>query len=169
MLYILFIFFFIFQNTNCIRDFSDNSELPNDYVLIQMEPDVAETHFIEYRKDTNLSFNIKDNDNYQINIHSINCNIKIDYDGEIMNQININSYSLKINSTNYNIIIKPVIDIIDGEEKENYDNKTCPLSINSINIKQPQLKIENNIDSVFFFEETNFDYKKNKKLYYYIN
>ena len=141
MLYILFIFFFIFQNTNCIRDFSDNSELPNDYVLTQMEPDVAETLFIEYRKGTNLSFHIKDNDNYQINIHSINCNIKIDFDGEIMNQININSYSLKINSTNYNIIIKPVIDIIDGEEKENYDDKTCPLSINSICLSINQSRI----------------------------
>ncbi len=158
MLYILFIFFFFFLNINCIIDYYDNSDPPNEYVLIKMEAGLAQTHFIEYRKNTNLSFNIKDNENYQINIHSINCNIKIDFDGEIMNQININSYSLKINSTNNNIIIKPVIDIIDGEEKENYDNKTCPLSINSININQPQIKIENKIDSVFFFEDSNFDY-----------
>ena len=63
-----------------------------------MEAGLAQTHFIEYRKNTNLSFNIKDNENYQINIHSINCNIKIDFDGEIMNQINLDTYSLKINN-----------------------------------------------------------------------
>ena len=158
MLNILFTFFILFQNTSCILDFNDISEQPNDYALLHMEVGIAQTHFIEYRKDTNLSFNIKDNDNYQINIHSINCNIKLDFNGEIVNQININSYSLKINSTNNYIIIKPVIDIIDGEEKENYGHKTCPLSINSININKPQLKIENKIDSIFFFENSNFDF-----------
>ena len=53
-----------------------------------------------------------------MNIHSINCNFEIEFKGEIIRQINLDTYSLKLNRTNNNIKLKPLIDIADGKEKK---------------------------------------------------
>ena len=52
-----------------------------------------------------------------------------------MNKTNLDTYSLRINSTNKNVSITPIVDIIEGEHKENYEIKSCPLSINSFLVK----------------------------------
>ena len=119
----------------------------------EIELGISHTYSIEYKKETNFTFNIKDNNTYQINIHSINCNFKIDFNGDIINQIKLNTYSLKINETNKNIKIKPLINKRDGIEKENYEQRKCYLSINSLNISNPQVKIENKDDSIFYFKD----------------
>ena len=143
---------------NEISDFS--AENSNQTIEIG----ISDTYSIEYRKETSFTFNIKDNSTYQINIHSINCNFKLDFNGEILNQINLNSYSLKMNETNKNITIKPLINKRDGIEKENYEQKRCYLSINSLNLNNPEIKIENKEDSFFYFK----DYDK-LKISYEIN
>ena len=112
---------------------------------------LLEKHFIKYKQKTNITFNIGQQEKYQVNIHSINCNIKLTFNGEIINKINLDTYSLRMNFTSNKVILEPIIDIINGEEKENYDIKNCPLSINSINETKPEVKIENKIDSYFFF------------------
>ena len=143
-MYFLIFILLIFSHSNCININNDFRESLDDENTIQIEPGLSETYFIEYQQNTKFSFNIKDNDNLQINIHAINCNFKIDYIGEMLNQKNLDTYSLLINSTN-NITITPLIDVIDGEYKENYAKKSCPLIINSflVNNNTPNLIINN--------------------------
>ena len=127
----------------------------NSSQAIELEIGFSRNYSINYNEITNFYFNITDKDIIQVNIHSINCNIKIASKVEIMNQINLDTYSLKINKSNENIEIKPLINIIDGEEMENYEQKKCYLSINSININQPEIKIENKENSIFYFQDYN--------------
>ena len=148
--------FLIFIQTNYIKGYTDFSYASYNNT-IEMETGISKIHFIGYKKNTNLSFDIKDENNYQINIRSINCNIKIEYDGDIINQKYLKSYSLEMDYHNNNLIITPLIDIIDGEEKEDYDNKDCLLSINSIKIEKPQLQIEHKMDSEIFFDHSNLN------------
>ena len=56
-----------------------------------------------------------------------------------------------MNKTNNNIIIKPLIDVIDGVDKENYAYKSCPISINNISLNKTELNIENKEDSFIYF------------------
>ena len=41
-----------------------------------------------------------------------------------MKKINLDTYSIKINSNNDSIIITPLLDKINGQFKENYSKKT---------------------------------------------
>ena len=144
-----FLFFlFIFHQVNNI----DIHESIDDIFNTTLRIGVSQTYNIEYRKDSIFFFDIKDESNYQVNIHSINCNLKLDFGGKIINQINLDTYSIKMNTNNKNITIKPLIDINNGEEKENYDQKRCHLSINSIKLDQPEIKIETKEDSIFYFD-----------------
>ena len=122
---------------------------------IKVDPGFSQTYFINYEKNTKFIFNIAEEDNLYINIHSINCNFKLDFDGKLFNQINLNTYSLEINSANNSITLTPLFDVIDGIYKENYEKKTCALSINSFSTKdkQPELKIGNKEENIFHFEQ----------------
>ena len=145
-----FILWMIYQ-VNCFKEYNEISPNSEDMSYIPLEIGLSQTHSIEFKQSTTLNFNISDDSSYQINIHAISCNFNIDFNGTIMNQINLDTYSVKINRNCSDIIIKPLIDIIDGKEKENYDLRKCHLSINSINFSQPNLKIENKDDAIFFF------------------
>ena len=153
MFKLLIIIFFSFNQINCLNDFNGEEfrQLPSK----ELEIGISQIYPIEYKKETNFIFKIEDDNIYQINIHSINCNFEIDFKGEIINQMNLDTYSLKMNKTNNNIIIKPLIDIVEGKEKENYDQEKCHLTINSMNMNQPEVKIENKEDSFFYFEKGN--------------
>jgi len=152
MLKILLTFLQIIDLVNNINIYSDIQDSINDSSDIILEIGLSQTYNIEYRKDSKFFFDIKDESNYQVNIHSINCNFKLDFEGKVINLINLNTYSFKMNAENKNITIKPLIDIIDGGEKENYDKKCCHISINSIKLDQPEIKIETKEDSIFHFD-----------------
>ena len=152
-----FLFLFLIFNVNCISNSNEFSEKLRENNSIRLEKGLSQTILIEYKKDTNLFFDIRDDEIFQINILSINCNIKVEFKGEKIEQINFDTYSLKMDSVNNNITIKPIIDIINGEEKENYENKSCPLSINSINENKPQLNIDNKLDNIFYFQNSKFN------------
>ena len=126
---------------------------------IEIEPEVSKTYFIESKEETNFIFNISEKDNLQINIHGINCNFQLDFMGELINKINLDTYSIRIKSDNKKITIKPLLDVIDGQYKENYQEKFCPISINSflINDQQPKLKIESKENNIFYFDNSKFD------------
>ena len=117
---------------------------------------LSKTYYIKYSQITNLSFNIENNERknelLQVNIHSINCNIKVNPKEKIINQTYFSTYSFQINPENENITIEPEIDKIDGEYKENYEKKYCYLSINSYfnDESQSNLKIENKEDNFFY-------------------
>ena len=152
MFHALISIFLIFSQVQCLNKKNLISNLLNEDSDQPLEIGISYLYLIDYNKDKTFIFNIEDDKNYQINIHSIDCNYKIDFQGEILNKINLDTYSLKANKTMNKITIKPLIDIIGGEEKENYAQKKCHLSINGINEDKPELKIDNNQDSFFYFK-----------------
>ena len=123
------------------------------------EPGVSKTFPIKYFQQTKLSFNHIKNDSLQVNIHSINCNININSEGNTVNKININTYYLLINPPNESINIEPIKDIEDGEYKENYGEKNCYLSINSyfLNNSEIKLQIENKEDNIIYYNHSKYN------------
>jgi len=119
MFKLLIIIFFSFNQINCLNDcFREEFQ---QLFSKELEIGISQIYPIEYKKETNFIFKIEDDNFYQINIHSINCNFEVDFSGEIINQMNLDTYSLKMNKTNNDIKIKPLIDIVEEKEKENYD------------------------------------------------
>ena len=170
MLHILFLVFFILNkyNFNRIKHEMIEKILDKKYSSEDDEnpikPGKAETLFFEYHKSSNITFDIPENNSIQINMHAINCNFDLKFNGEMMKQLNLGTYSFIINST-YNIItITPLLDVIDGKYKENYAKKTCPLSINSYvltnNLSEPELKIENKEKSYFYLDHNKYNLLK---------
>ena len=114
----------------------------------------------KYFHKTNLNFkNNGENSSLQVNIHSINCYIEADTQGEIINEINLNTYSIIINASNESITIEPVFDKLDGKYKENYERKNCYLSINSyfLDYSLQKLKIENKEENIFYLSRLHPD------------
>ena len=131
---------------------TNNSNETNDNEII---PENSKTFFIEYQTSVFHLSDISPNSVLQINIHSINCNINIDIKpvGEMINSIDLNFYSFRVNSNNTNISITPIMDIVEGHHKENYAAKKCPLTINSYyipNNKTQQLNISDNEETVLY-------------------
>ena len=151
---ILFLLLFQVKCLNTCQDYSESLD-ENSNQIIELETGYSKNYSLKYDEGTNFNFNIKTIDTYQVNIHTINCNVKIDFNGELMNQINLDIYSLKINKTNRNIKIKPLIDVIGGEEIENYKEKICYLTINSINENNPMINIQNKDGAFFYFKDYN--------------
>ena len=105
------------------KDNDKNIYLQDD-VIIEMAPGLSKTLPIKYFHKTNLNFkNNGENSSLQVNIHSINCYIEAVTQGEIINEINLNTYSIIINASNESITIDPVFDKLDGKYKENYERK----------------------------------------------
>ena len=143
---------FLYDETNAI-----STECLNN---ITINPGHSKTYNIKYFQTTILNFenidNEAKNDSLRLNIHSINCNIEVNYNIDNIKKINLNTYSILINSTDDSINIEPTPDKIDGEYKENYQEKNCYLSINSyfLTNEQPNLKIENKEENIFYLEDS---------------
>ena len=142
-----------------LNEKNDNSpiELLNNMTI---KSGISKTYFIKYFETTNIFFSKEEgeNDSLQVNIHSINCNIKINSLGEIINKNNLNTYSIKIN-VNQNISLEPIPDIIYGKYKENYEKKYCFLSINSYYLTKSKQKliIENKDENIFYLNYFNYN------------
>ena len=162
---VTFILFLLFIKLN-------NSQTnKNDDEIV---PGNSQIFFLDYRDDNQRTFelDINNSSELQINIRSINCYIQIDTisNAEIISSsTNLNFYSLIANSSTNQLIIKPLKDMAEGKPKENYDVKTCPVSINSyyISDSKPKLTIANNEESVIYLYKNIFqityDIKKNSK------
>ena len=87
----------IIYQVNCINKYNEILEPVVNMNDETLEIGISNIYHIEYKKYTNFTFKIDDDDIYQINIHSINCNFNIDSNGKIINQLNLDTYSLKIN------------------------------------------------------------------------
>ena len=158
MLYILFSFLLIFYQGNCYEISIQDEE------NIFVDPGLSKTYYLQYQKDTKFVFNIP-NDNYiQINIHAVNCFFNIDFKGDTLKSLNLDTYSLNISSSNPNITIKPLLDVAYGQYKENYANKACPLSMNSYVLNnepnEPEVKITNQEVSYFHFQPQEYNLLK---------
>ena len=150
---ILFIFLLITLNSY-IYDKIENFQLSADKEIEKEKPGLSKTISIKYFQKKILTFENKTkNAQLQVNIHSINCNIEVEPKENINNKINFNTYSIIINPAYQNITIEPILDEVDGEYIENYNQKNCYLSINSyyLNNSQPNLKIENKEENIIYF------------------
>ena len=150
---ILFIFLLITLNSY-IYDKIENFQLSADKEIEKEKPGLSKTISIKYFQKKILTFENKtENAQLQVNIHSINCNIEVEPKENINNKINFNTYSIIINPADQNITIEPILDEVDGEYIENYNQKNCYLSINSyyLNNSQPKLKIENKEENIIYF------------------
>ena len=158
MLSILFILLLYFDQLSVSISRIDNFDEPKGKEIV-IEPGLSETYFINSEEVTNFAFNINGQDTVQVNIHSINCNFDLYFSGKLINLINLDTYSFIINSENKIISVIPLLDVIDGQYKENYKEKSCPLSINSylINNRKPQIKIENKEEKIFYFDPSKYD------------
>ena len=95
-------------------------------------PNTTRTLNLKYQTKTNIIFeNIKKKSLLQINIHSINCKIEAFLGKEKLNNTNLELFYFKESTDNISLSIMPLIDIVEGEPKENYSIKYCPLTINS--------------------------------------
>ena len=136
-----------------------------------IQPGISRKFFIKY-EETNFKLNISEGSDLQINIRSINCYIEIKPKENIIDHMNYNIYSLKVNSTNDIITITPLKDKIKGEYKENYEIKFCPLIINSYYIKKNSekelnvLNIDNNEENIFYLNPS--IYNESLNISYYI-
>ena len=142
----------LFIRLSCLNINNDIGESSTENEPIFILPGLSETFFIKYQIETEFVFNISKHLNLQINIYSINCNFKVNFKGKLLNQLNYDTYSFKINSDSNNITIAPIIDVIDGEYKDNYDEKSCPLVINSFleDENQQKLQILNKEENYFY-------------------
>ena len=150
---ILFIFLLITLNSY-IYEKIENFQLSADKEIEKEKPGLSKTISIKYFQKKILTFENKTkNAQLQVNIHSINCNIEVEPKENINNKINFNTYSIIINPADQNITIEPILDEVDGEYIENYNQKNCYLSINSyyLNNSQPKLKIENKEENIIYF------------------
>ena len=151
---ILFVFSLLFIGLiNSYQTNINNAEIKTDTI----EPGISGTYYLEYLKTTNFIFNIIENSDLQMNIHSINCNIEITPKEVIKIYYSYHLYNLKLNSSNKYIDIKPLIDKIEGEFRGNYELKHCPLTINSYyisNNNKQNLKIKNKDDNFFIFDSS---------------
>ena len=150
---ILFIFLLITLNSY-IYEKIENFQLSADKEIEKEKPGLSKTISIKYFQKKILTFENKtENAQLQVNIHSINCNIEVEPKENINNKINFNTYSIIINPADQNITIEPILDEVDGEYIENYNQKNCYLSINSyyLNNSQPKLKIENKEENIIYF------------------
>ena len=156
---LLFLLISIIDYSNCINKQNSAFEEQNENWYISQG--ISKTVFIGYQKETNFIFNITEQDTLQINIHGINCNFELYFNGSLINQINLDTYSFLIDSYHNDITIKPLIDVADGKYKENYFKKSCPLSINSFLVKNdnhPSLEIGNKEENWFYFQPSNYNY-----------
>ena len=143
---IIILFLLFIKLNNSQTDKNDDEIVPGN----------SKIFFLDYREDNQRSFKLEINKSseLQINIHSINCYIQIDTEAEIISSYaNLNFYSLIANSSTNQLKIKPLKDMVEGKPKENYEVKTCPVSINSyyISDSKPKLTIANNEETVIYF------------------
>ena len=151
---ILFAILLLFIKEN--NSYETNNNNKNETIT----PGISKTFRLKYLENTCFSFNstefINDSSSLLINIHSINCKIDVtSKGGKPINNSNLEIYSISVNSNDTIIYVKPFIDTIDGLFREDYEKKTCPLTINSYytNIKQ-NLTIKNYEENVLLFDSS---------------
>ena len=133
---------------NEIKDeFKPKMDKYTDYAL---EPGKVQMKFIN---DTNKNpFIFKDegiNNDLLVNFYSLSCNIELSsYTSQNISslELNGNAISMRINNNSFqtaDIIIKEKVSLINGNNK--YENKkNCPLIINTIDVSNLSLIVEEN-------------------------
>jgi len=161
---------FILIFLSCQNEIKDEFKLKMDeYMDYTLEPGKVQ---MKYLKDTNRSpFIFKDegiNNDLLVNFYSLSCHIELDsYTSQNISELKLNGngISMRIKKNSFqtsDIIIKEKPHLINDINK--YENKkNCPLIINTIDISNLTLLIEENEPTILYFDE---NYLKKIKLSY---
>ena len=165
---IFFIFFLFYTKKSSIICKNDipNKDIPNkEFDNFIINPEQIKTFYLSYDHINIFNFdddsinNDNDNDNVDyliVNIHSINCDIKIGEDSSKEIKIKYfknDFYSLEVPSHNVSLEVIPLMDIIDGNYKYNYKYRKCPVTINT-NYSKNDIKLLNKSEpTIFYFNE----------------
>ena len=129
---------------------------------------------INYESDTIFNFTSETiHNDLIVNMHSINCKIKINIENSNTNNNNINQmnddlFSFRINPeeiNNVKIRVNPILSSADERIIKNYKNKTCPLIITNMEENSVTILELNNASNLFFDENNSeyiFSYKVNE-------
>ena len=116
---------------------------------------------INYESDTIFNFTSETiHNDLIVNMHSINCKVKINIENSNTNDNNINQMndelcSFRINPeeiNNVKIRVNPLINSADERIIKNYKNKTCPLIITNMEENSVTILELNNASNLFFDE-----------------
>ena len=142
---------------SCQNEIKDEFKLKMDnYTDFTLEPGKVQ---MKYLNDTNTKpFIFKDKRIYNdllVNFYSLSCNIELtSYNSETISklELNGNGISMRIKSNFYysQIIIKEKVNLINGINKYE-NNKNCPLIINTIDINNLSLLVEENDPTILYF------------------
>lgn len=163
LLYIICSYLFILSITiNCI----DNIKSKSKKEIETLDVELVKTYQINYKKNYFFQFETqnekaKTTNDLIVHFHSINCNIKVKvnkdnkykelkkYKDEIFYYTIENN---RIGNTTFEI--NAIADIIDGNYRYNYTNRTCLVVANSVYNGTNQLRLEKNqITKVHFDKE----------------
>ena len=129
---------------------------------------------INYESDTIFNFTSETiHNDLIVNMHSINCKVKINIENSNTNDNNINQmnddlFSFRINPeeiNNVKIRVNPLLNSADERIIKNYKNKTCPLIITNMEENSNTILELNNASNLFFDENNSeyiFSYKVNE-------
>jgi len=170
---LIFLFHYILIYVSCKSEIKDEFKLKMDnYMDYTLEPGKIQMKFI---KDTNRNpFIFKDegiNNDLLVNIYSLSCKIELSsYTSQNISslKLNGNGISMRIKNNSFktaDIIIKEKVHLINDINK--YENKkNCPLIINTIDVSNLSLLVEENEPTIFYFDE---NYLEKINLSYQIN
>jgi hypothetical protein len=157
---------------SCQNEIKDEFKLRMDnYMNFTLEPGKVQ---MKYLKDTNRNpFIFKNegiNNDLLVNFYSLSCNIELSsYTSQYISalKLNGNSISMRIKNNSFQtaeINIKEKAHLINDINK--YENKkNCPLTINTIDVGNLSLFVEENEPTILYFDE---NYLKKIKLSYHI-
>ena len=167
------LFSYILIYVNCQINNKDEFKLKMDnYMDFTLEPGKVQMKFL---KDTNRNpFIFKDegiSNDLLVNIYSLSCKIELSsYTSQNISslKLNENGISIRIKNNSFqtaDIIIKEKAHLINDINK--YENKkNCPLIINTIDVSNLSLLVEENEPTIFYFDE---NYLEKINLSYQIN
>jgi hypothetical protein len=167
---IILLFLIHCSNIKCIESNDRKSIFNNVNQDIEYNIELQKVQFEHLKYYQNNNFKIINNKSISndifINFLSINCNINI----KIKNNENDRNNIILLNNTedSYSFLIKkeiasldnttfqvnPLMDIINGKYKYDYELRNCPLVINSGEYKEGnQINIENKEPTIFYFND----------------
>jgi len=155
-LLLFFISIFLSCQNEIKDEFKPNMDKYTDFTL---EPGKVQMKFINDTNENPFIFRDKGiNNDLLVNFYSLSCNIELSsYTKQNISslKLNGNGISMRIKNNSFktaDIIIKEKVSLINDINKYE-DNKNCPLVINTIDVSNLLLIVEENEPTILYFEK----------------
>jgi len=166
---LLILLFYLLFYANCQEDIEGEFKQKELYYKnLTLEPGKIQ---MKYIKDANRDpFLFKDegiNNDLLVNFYSLSCNIELKYSSKSISslKLNENKISMRIRNNFTQTVDVIAKEKVDGNDK--YKNKkNCPLIINTIDVSNLTLLVEENEPTILYFNE---EYLKKINLLYNVS